>query len=141
MLRWLLITIAIFPVGCSRHRHPDPPQPSRTVAEDSATRTADSLHQLLLTPAVDDAPGLPSGTSLKEIPVPDAQLLAADGHRYTMFISDHHQLVWIKKTGGIGNHLNEYLGPWSINNQHAVALLSEVVEREGPVETSRSNEQ
>ena len=141
MLRWLLFTIAIFPVGCSRHRHADPPQPSPTVSDASATKTADSLHQLLLTPVVDDAPTLPSGDSLREIPVPDAQLLAADGHRYTMFVSDDEQMVWIKKSGGIANHINEVVGPWPINNPYAAALLSKIAEREAAVENNRSNEQ
>ena len=141
MLRWLLFTIAIFPAGCSRHRHTDPPRPSTTLPDVSAKKTADSLRELLLTPVVDDAPTLPAGDSLREITVPDTQLLAADGHRYTMFISDHDQLVWIKKTGGIGNHINEVAGPWSMNNPYAVALLSEIAEREAAVENNRSNEQ
>ncbi|MEI7702593.1 MAG: hypothetical protein WCK86_22555 [Planctomycetia bacterium] len=67
--------------------------------------------------------------------------MAADGHRYTMFISDHDQLVWIKQTGGIGNHLNEVVGPWSTNNQYAAALLSEIAEPEVTGEKNRSNEQ
>lgn len=141
MLRKLLIIIAVFPVGCSRHRHPDQPPTSQGVPDVIAMKTADSLHQLLLTPVVNDAPTLPAGDSLREITVPDTQLLAADGHRYTMFISDHDQLVWIKKTGGIGNHINEVVGPWSINNPYAVALLSGIAEREAAVENNRSNAQ
>jgi hypothetical protein len=141
MLRWLLFTIAIFLAGCSRHRHSDPPRPSQTVPDVSAMNTADSLRQLLLTPVINDAPTLPAGDSLREIAVPDTQLLAADGHRCTMFISDHDQLVWIRKTGGIGNHINEVVGPWSISNQYAVALLSEIAEREAAIEKNRSNEQ
>ncbi len=141
MLRWLLVTITIFLAGCSRHRHTDPPRQSTSVPDISTTKTADSLHQLLLTPVVNDAPTIPAGNSLREITVRDTQLLAADGHRYTMFVSDDDQLVWIKKTGGIGNHINEVVGPWSINNQYAVALLAEIAEREVAVENNRSNEQ
>ena len=102
---------------------------------------ADSLHQLLLTPIVDDAPTLPAGDTVREITVPDAQVLAADGHRYTIYISDHDQVVWIRKSGGIGNHINEVVGPWSINDPYAVALLSEIAEREVAVENNHSNEQ
>ena len=140
MLRCLLLTIVVCSVGCSRHRHTDPPPPLQGVPESSATKTDDSLRQLLLAPVVNDAPNIPEGESLRQITIPDTQVLAADGDRYAMFISDHHQLVWIKKTGGIGNHINEVVGPWLIENQYAVALLSEIAEREAAVEKNRSTE-
>lgn len=141
MLRKLLITIAVFSVGCSRHRHTDPPPTSHEVPDVIAIKTADLLHQLLLTSVVNDAPALPEGDSLREIPIPDAQVLAADGLRYTMFIGDDDQLVWIKKTGGIGNHINEIVGPWSIKNQYVVAIQSEIAKREAALEKNGSNEQ
>ncbi len=141
MLRGLLFTVAVVTAGCSRHRYADSPPPPPGVPEVSEIKTADSLHQLLSAPVVNDAPTLPEGDSLRQVTIPDAQLLAADGHRYTMFISDHDQLVWVKKTGGIGNHINEVTGPWSLENQYVVALLSKIAEREATVEKHRGDEQ
>jgi hypothetical protein len=141
MLRGILFTVAVVTAGCSRHRYADSPPPPPGVPEVSEIRTADSLHQLLSAPVVNDAPTLPEGDSLRQITIPDAQILAADGHRYTMFISDRDQLVWINKTGGIGNHINELAGPWSIENRNVVALLSEVAECEAAVEKNRENQE
>lgn len=78
---------------------------------------------------------------MRQIAVTDIQALAADGYRYSMIISDSDQLVWIHKTGGIGNNINEFVGPWSINNPHANALQSEVLKSEATVKMTRSNEQ
>ena len=124
--RLLLIILAACLSGCGRHRQTDSFQSAHAVPDVYAMKTIESLRQLLTTQVVNDAPVLPPSHSLRQFGVPDSQALAADGHRYTMLISDDDGLMWLHKTGGIGNHISEFPGPWSVANPSAIALQTAI---------------
>ena len=112
--------------GCDfQGSRPQIPQTSLRPVE--PTDEQKSVSHLLATP-VDLQLTIPVAGADHSYSVPTAEELACDGRTTTLHVSHSTGTVWITRTGGIGDHIRETVGPWPASNPDVQLIVASTAE-------------
>lgn len=120
-VRFAFSVVVVCLSGCAfQGSQPQIPQTSLRPIE--PTDEQKLVSRLLMTPA-DSQLTIPVGAD-HCYPVFTAEGLACDGRTTTLHVSNSTGTAWITRTGGIGDHIRESVGPWPASNSDVQLIVA-----------------
>jgi hypothetical protein len=117
--------------GCVGHRRAPLPTPSVSATPEDELDCYTCLQQLLAVPVLDSMSHEPAkrntdnfgGAGLR---IPTPLDIASDAPSYWLHVDTKAEIVFVTRSGGIGDNLNASFGPWPINEPMVTQLIERV---------------